>query len=79
MLRLKRPELVSKAAVLLWWQMKCVIWPAGLSKSTRQIQAVIEKMHQSSTLAVKVMNEGKQQAELSVQQARCAGDWLAIR
>lgn len=47
-------------------------------ESTRQIQAVIEKMQQSSTLAVKVMNEGKQQAELSVQQARCAGDSLDL-
>jgi len=47
-------------------------------ESTRQIQAVIEKMQQSSTLAVKVMNEGKQQAELSVHQARCAGDSLDV-
>lgn len=47
-------------------------------ESTRQIQAVIEKMQQSSTLAVKVMNEGKQQAQLSVQQARCAGDSLDV-
>ncbi len=47
-------------------------------ESTRQIQAVIEKMQQSSTLAVKVMDEGKQQAELSVQQARCAGDSLDV-
>lgn len=47
-------------------------------ESTRQIQAVIEKMQQSSTLAVKVMDEGKQQAQLSVQQARCAGDSLDV-
>ncbi|MFN6971666.1 MAG: methyl-accepting chemotaxis protein, partial [Rheinheimera sp.] len=42
----------------------------------RQIQAVIEKMQQSSQMAVNVMNEGKVQADLSVQQARCAGDSL---
>lgn len=45
-------------------------------ESTRQIQAVIEKMQQSSQMAVNVMNEGKVQADLSVQQARCAGDSL---
>jgi methyl-accepting chemotaxis protein len=45
-------------------------------ESTRQIQSVIEKMQQSSSLAVTVMNEGKVQADLSVQQARCAGDSL---
>ncbi len=45
-------------------------------ESTRQIQAVIEKMQGSSVKAVTVMNEGKTQAELSVEQATCAGDSL---
>lgn len=45
-------------------------------ESTRQIQAVIEKMQGSSLKAVTVMNEGKTQAELSVEQATCAGDSL---
>ncbi len=45
-------------------------------ESTRQIQAVIEKMQQSSVLAVTVMKEGKSQADLSVQQAQCAGESL---
>jgi methyl-accepting chemotaxis protein len=46
-------------------------------ESTRQIQAVIAKMQQSSTLAVTVMKEGKSQADLSVQQAQCAGESLS--
>lgn len=45
-------------------------------ESTRQIQSVIEKMQSSSTKAVSVMREGKGQAELSVEQAKCAGDSL---
>lgn len=45
-------------------------------QSTRQIQAVIEKMQSSSVKAVNVMNEGKTQAELSVDQATAAGDSL---
>jgi methyl-accepting chemotaxis protein len=45
-------------------------------QSTRQIQAVIEKMQSSSLKAVAVMNEGKSQAETSVEQAQCAGDSL---
>ncbi|MBU1619829.1 MAG: methyl-accepting chemotaxis protein [Gammaproteobacteria bacterium] len=45
-------------------------------QSTRQIQAVIEKMQSSSLKAVAVMNEGKAQAETSVEQAQCAGDSL---
>jgi methyl-accepting chemotaxis protein len=45
-------------------------------ESTRQIQAVIEKMQGSSLKAVNVMNEGKTQAELSVEQATSAGDSL---
>jgi methyl-accepting chemotaxis protein len=45
-------------------------------ESTRQIQAVIEKMQGSSVKAVAVMNEGKAQAEVSVEQAKCAGDSL---
>lgn len=45
-------------------------------ESTRQIQSVIEKMQGSSTKAVSVMKEGKGQAELSVEQAKCAGDSL---
>lgn len=45
-------------------------------QSTRQIQAVIEKMQSSSAKAVNVMNEGKTQAELSVDQATAAGDSL---
>lgn len=45
-------------------------------ESTRQIQAVIEKMQSSSAKAVQVMNEGKTQAELSVSQATSAGDSL---
>lgn len=46
-------------------------------ESTRQIQAVIEKMQGSSLKAVNVMNEGKTQAELSVEQATRAGDSLS--
>ena len=45
-------------------------------ESTRQIKAVIEKMQQSSVLAVTVMKEGKSQADLSVEQAKCAGESL---
>jgi methyl-accepting chemotaxis protein len=45
-------------------------------ESTRQIQAVIEKMQGSSLKAVAVMNEGKSQAETSVEQAQRAGDSL---
>jgi methyl-accepting chemotaxis protein len=45
-------------------------------ESTRQIQSVIEKMQNNSTKAVNVMKEGKGQAELSVEQAKCAGDSL---
>ena len=44
--------------------------------STRQIQTVIEKMQGSSLKAVAVMNEGKAQAETSVEQAQRAGDSL---
>ncbi|MBP8227232.1 MAG: methyl-accepting chemotaxis protein [Pararheinheimera sp.] len=46
-------------------------------ESTRQIQTVIEKMQGSSLKAVNVMNEGKTQAELSVDQATRAGDSLS--
>jgi methyl-accepting chemotaxis protein len=46
-------------------------------ESTRQIQTVIEKMQGSSLKAVNVMNEGKTQAELSVEQATRAGDSLS--
>ena len=45
-------------------------------ESTRQIQAVIEKMQGSSIKAVAVMNEGQAQANISVEQAQCAGDSL---
>ncbi|WP_333797467.1 methyl-accepting chemotaxis protein [Rheinheimera sp.] len=45
-------------------------------ESTRQIQQVIEKMQSSSVKAVAVMNEGQAQANLSVEQAQCAGDSL---
>lgn len=45
-------------------------------ESTRQIQAVIEKMQTNSFNAVSVMNEGKTQAETSVTQAQRAGDSL---
>ncbi|MCT6700184.1 methyl-accepting chemotaxis protein [Rheinheimera sp. 4Y26] len=45
-------------------------------ESTRQIQEVIEKMQNSSVKAVAVMNEGQAQANLSVEQAQCAGDSL---
>lgn len=44
--------------------------------STRQIQAVIEKMQASTNKAVSVMDEGQTQAEVSVAQARCAGEAL---
>lgn len=45
-------------------------------ESTQQIHAVIEKMQGSSLKAVTVMNEGKNQANLSVEQAACAGESL---
>jgi methyl-accepting chemotaxis protein len=45
-------------------------------ESTQQIHAVIEKMQGSSLKAVTVMNEGKNQAHLSVEQAKCAGESL---
>ncbi|MGX9463307.1 methyl-accepting chemotaxis protein [Shewanella sp. A14] len=45
-------------------------------ESTRQIQVVIENMRTSSIKAVTVMDEGKNQAIASVEQAKCAGDSL---
>jgi methyl-accepting chemotaxis protein len=45
-------------------------------ESTGQIQAVIEKMQDNSMNAVAVMNQGTAQAEISVEQAKCAGDSL---
>ncbi len=45
-------------------------------ESTRQIQAVIEKMQSSSVSAVAVMDQGKTQAGNSVEQAQKAGDSL---
>jgi methyl-accepting chemotaxis protein len=45
-------------------------------ESTRQIQAVIESMRASSVKAVTVMNEGQEQANSSVQQAKNAGESL---
>lgn len=45
-------------------------------ESTKQIQAVIEKMQDNSANAVSVMNEGKVQAGISVKQAKSAGDSL---
>ncbi|MGI2116044.1 methyl-accepting chemotaxis protein [Shewanella frigidimarina] len=45
-------------------------------ESTRQIQAVIENMRASSVKAVAVMNEGQEQANSSVQQAKNAGESL---
>lgn len=44
--------------------------------STRQIQTVIEKMQTSTNKAVSVMDEGQAQAQVSVEQARCAGESL---
>lgn len=44
--------------------------------STRQIQAVIEKMQTSTTKAVQVMHEGQAQAQVSVDQAEAAGESL---
>ncbi|WP_039928296.1 methyl-accepting chemotaxis protein [Alishewanella jeotgali] len=44
--------------------------------STRQIQTVIEKMQASTSKAVSVMDEGQAQAQVSVEQARCAGESL---
>lgn len=44
--------------------------------STREIQAVIEKMQSSTDKAVSVMTEGQSQAQISVEQARRAGDSL---
>lgn len=45
-------------------------------ESTGQIQAVIEKMQGNSMNAVEVMNQGTQQAEVSVEQAKSAGESL---
>lgn len=45
-------------------------------QSTRQIQLVIDKMQSSSHKAVAVMHKGKTQAEVSVNQAKAAGDSL---
>lgn len=45
-------------------------------ESTGQVQTVIEKMQGNSMNAVAVMNEGKIQAEISVEQAKSAGDSL---
>ncbi|WP_137220856.1 methyl-accepting chemotaxis protein [Shewanella sp. MEBiC00475] len=45
-------------------------------ESTRQIQVVIENMRTSSVKAVTVMDEGKNQANTSVEQAKCAGESL---
>lgn len=45
-------------------------------ESTGQIQTVIGKMQGNSMNAVAVMNEGKVQADISVQQAKSAGDSL---
>lgn len=44
--------------------------------STRQIHAVIEKMQTNTTKAVQVMHEGQSQAEVSVEQAKAAGESL---
>lgn len=44
--------------------------------STREIQLVIEKMQQSSSNAVEVMNQGQEQALSSVEQAKLAGEAL---
>lgn len=44
--------------------------------STREIQAVIEKMQNSTGKAVSVMAEGQSQAQTSVEQARKAGESL---
>lgn len=44
--------------------------------STREIHQVIEKMQSSSDKAVVVMNQGQEQATLSVNQAKLAGDAL---
>lgn len=44
--------------------------------STQEIQLVIEKMQSGSSEAVAVMEQGRRQASLSVDQARCAGDSL---
>lgn len=44
--------------------------------STREIHLVIEKMQSSSDKAVIVMNQGQEQAQLSVEQAKLAGDAL---
>ncbi len=44
--------------------------------STREIHTVIEKMQTSSEKAVTVMNQGQEQATLSVNQAKLAGDAL---
>lgn len=44
--------------------------------STREIQAVIEKMQNSTSKAVSVMAEGQSQAQISVEQALRAGESL---
>jgi methyl-accepting chemotaxis protein len=44
--------------------------------STREIQAVIEKMQSSTDKAVSVMGDGQAQAEVSVEQAQRAGEAL---
>lgn len=44
--------------------------------STQQIHAVIEKMQSNTSKAVQVMHEGQSQAEVSVQQAKSAGESL---
>lgn len=44
--------------------------------STREIHRVIEKMQSSSGKAVTVMNQGQEQANLSVNQAKLAGEAL---
>lgn len=45
-------------------------------ESTQEIHQVIEKMQASSNKAVAVMNQGQEQATLSVNQAKLAGDAL---
>lgn len=44
--------------------------------STQEIHRVIEKMQSSSAKAVTVMNQGQEQANLSVEQAKLAGEAL---
>ncbi|MCG9966056.1 methyl-accepting chemotaxis protein [Shewanella cutis] len=47
-------------------------------ESTKQVQTVIEKMQGNSMSAVSVMNEGRVQAEISVKQAKSAGESLSV-